>query len=84
MGLFGLGGLEVAIICVAVGVVLGPEKIATLIRATGETAGEFKNELSKIPDNFEQGYEEGQVEARSRKAKPITPVDSPIDSSDTN
>jgi Sec-independent protein translocase protein TatA len=82
MGLFGLGGLEIAIICVGVGVVLGPQKIASLIRASGETAGEFKNELSKVPDEFQKGYEEGQVEARSRKAKPITPVDSSIDSSD--
>ena len=75
MGLFGLGGLEVAVICVGIGVVLGPQKIASLIRSTGETAGEFKNELSKVPDEFQKGYEEGQIEARSRKAKLITPDD---------
>lgn len=83
MGLFGLGGLEVAIICIGVGVVLGPQKIASLIRSTGETAGEFKNELSKVPDEFQKGYEEGQIEARSRKAKPITAVDSTSETSNT-
>lgn len=72
MGLFGLGGLEIAVICVGIGVVLGPQKIASLIRATGETAGEIKTELSKVPDEFQKGYEEGQIEARSRKAKRIS------------
>jgi Sec-independent protein translocase protein TatA len=74
-GFFGLGGLEIVVICVGVGVLLGPQKIGSMIRATGETASEFKVELSKVPDEFQKGYEEGQIEARSRKAKPIVPDD---------
>jgi Sec-independent protein translocase protein TatA len=52
------------------------------MRATGETAGEFKKELSRVPDEFQKGYEESQVEVRSRKAKQITPIDPPIESND--
>jgi Sec-independent protein translocase protein TatA len=84
MGLFGLGGLEIAVICIGIAVVLGPQKIASMIRATGETAGEFKNELSKVPDEFQKGYEEGQIEARSRKAKPITTDEEKRESIDIN
>jgi Sec-independent protein translocase protein TatA len=69
MGLFGLGGLEVAVICVGIGIVLGPQTIGNLIRSTGKTASEYKTELSKVPDEFQKGYEEGQIDARSRKAK---------------
>jgi Sec-independent protein translocase protein TatA len=71
MGLFGLGGLEIAIICVGIGIVLGPQTIGNLLRSTGKTASEYKIELSKVPDEFRKGYEEGQVDARSRKAKPM-------------
>jgi len=31
--------------------------------------------LKKIPEEFSKGLEEGEVEARSRKAKKIKPVD---------
>jgi Sec-independent protein translocase protein TatA len=75
MGLFGLGGFEIAVICVGIGVVLGPQKIGDLLRSTGQTASEFKNELDKVPDEFQKGYEEGQIESRSRKAKPMVAPD---------
>ena len=71
MGLFGLGGLEIAVICVGVGIVLGPRSIGELLRSTGKTASEYKKEISKVPEEFQKGYEEGQIEARSRKAKPM-------------
>jgi Sec-independent protein translocase protein TatA len=74
MGLFGLGGLEIAVILVGVGLVLGPEKIMDMMRSSGDTANEFKEELSKVPEEFKKGMEEGEIEARSRKARPIKKV----------
>ena len=75
-GLFGLGALEVIVIGVAIGVVIGPSKIVEMIRSSGEIAGEYKNEISKIPTEFQKGYEEGQIDAKSRKAKPMKQFDS--------
>lgn len=69
-----MGFAEIAIIVVVTGFVLGPEKIVALLRSSGETANEFKEELSKVPDEFMKGLEEGEVEARSRKAKKIKVV----------
>jgi Sec-independent protein translocase protein TatA len=63
-----------AIIVVIAAFVLGPEKIGAMLRSSGETANEFKEELSKVPDEFKKGLEEGEVEARSRKAKKIKVV----------
>jgi Sec-independent protein translocase protein TatA len=74
MGVFGLGFGEIAIIVVIAAFVLGPEKIGAILRSSGETANEFKEELSKVPDEFKKGLEEGEVEARSRKAKKIKVV----------
>jgi Sec-independent protein translocase protein TatA len=74
MGVFGLGAVELLIIAVATAFILGPEKIVALLRSSGETANEFKEELSKVPDEFKKGLEEGEVEARSRKAKKIRVV----------
>jgi Sec-independent protein translocase protein TatA len=74
MGLFGLGGLEIAVILIGVGVVLGPERILEMVRSSGDTAEEYKKELSKVPDEFKKGMEEGEMEARSRKAKVIKKV----------
>jgi Sec-independent protein translocase protein TatA len=74
MGLFGLGGLEIAVILIGVGVVLGPERILEMVRSSGDTAEEYKKELSKVPDEFKKGMAEGEMEARSRKAKVIKKV----------
>jgi Sec-independent protein translocase protein TatA len=74
MGLFGLGGLEIAVIIIGVGVVLGPERILEMVRSSGDTAEEYKKELSRVPDEFKKGMEEGEMEARSRKAKVIKKV----------
>jgi Sec-independent protein translocase protein TatA len=74
MGLFGLGGLEIAVILIGVGVVLGPERILEMVRSSGDTAEEYKKELSKVPDEFKKGMEEGEMEARSRKAKVIKKI----------
>ena len=67
MGLFGLGGFEIAIILVAGAFVLGPEKLGEISRG----AGKMSSELTDIPKEFQKGLEEGEAEARSRKAKPM-------------
>ena len=70
MGLFGLGGFEIAIILVAGAFVLGPEKLAEMSRG----AGKMSSELTDIPREFQKGLEEGEADARSRKAKPMKKV----------
>lgn len=71
MGLFGLGAPEIAIILIAGAFLLGPQKIAELSREAGKTAGELK----EIPKEFQKGIEEGEVDARSKKAKQMDAVD---------
>lgn len=71
MGLFGLGAPEIAIILIAGAFLLGPQKIAELSREAGKTAGELK----EIPKEFQKGIEEGEVDARSKKAKQMDSVD---------
>ena len=73
-GLFGLGLPEIAIILVASLFVLGPEKISEIVRASGQMAGELKDELRDVPDEFKKGLEEGETNARSSKAKKMEPV----------
>eukprot|EP00591_Stephanopyxis_turris_P004348 CAMPEP_0195519396 /NCGR_PEP_ID=MMETSP0794_2-20130614/14673_1 /TAXON_ID=515487 /ORGANISM="Stephanopyxis turris, Strain CCMP 815" /LENGTH=71 /DNA_ID=CAMNT_0040648535 /DNA_START=371 /DNA_END=586 /DNA_ORIENTATION=+ len=65
MGLFGLGGPEIAIILIVGAFVLGPEKLASLGRDAGKMAGELK----EVPKEFQKGIEEGEAEARAIKAK---------------
>jgi sec-independent protein translocase protein TatA len=76
-GLFGLGAPEIAIILVAAAFLIGPQQL-------GKFAGQFKNELDnvpdelkKIPEEFQKGLEEGETNARARKAKVMKPP--PID-----
>jgi len=74
MGVFGLGVGEIVIILVGIGVLLGPEKLMEIAKSSGDTANEFKDELAKVPGEFQKGMEEGEIEARSRKAKPVKVV----------
>jgi Sec-independent protein translocase protein TatA len=71
MGLFGLGIPEILIIVVAIGFVLGPEKIGGLLRGSGQKANELKEELKAVPKEFKKGLEEGEADARARKARPM-------------
>ena len=71
MSLFGLGGLEIAVILIAVFFVLGPQKLAEIGRDAGRAASDFKD----IPKEFQKGLEEGEIESRSRTAKPMDSVD---------
>ena len=72
--LFGLGLAEIVIILVGIAVVLGPEKLGEMVRSSSDTAKEYQQELSKIPDEFQKGMAEGEIDARARKAKPMRKV----------
>jgi sec-independent protein translocase protein TatA len=65
MGFFGLGAPEIIIILIAGAFVLGPQKLAEL----GKEAGKMSSDLKDVPKEFQKGLEEGEIEARSRKAK---------------
>ena len=71
MGLFGLGGAELVIILIAAVFVLGPENIGKIGREAGKMSSEFKD----IPTEFQKGLEEGEIEARSKKAKQMEEPD---------
>ena len=71
MGLFGLGVPEIAIILVAGAFVLGPEKLAEL----GRDAGKMTKELKEVPKEFQKGMDEGEIDARSMKAKKMKTED---------
>lgn len=67
MSLFGLGGPEIVVIGLCILFLLGPQKLAELARGAGNAATDFKD----VPKEFQKGLEEGEVNVRSRKAKPI-------------
>mmetsp|Transcript_239 Transcript_239/g.438 ORF Transcript_239/g.438 Transcript_239/m.438 type:complete len:149 (+) Transcript_239:95-541(+) len=74
-GLFGLGLPEIALILVAAVFLIGPQKLGEFVKESGKTAGELADELKNVPQEFQKGMEEGEMEARSRKAKQMKPVD---------
>lgn len=74
MSLFGLGLPEIALIAVAAFFLLGPQKVGELVKDSGKAAGELADELKNVPTEFQKGMEEGETEARSRKAKKIKPL----------
>jgi len=68
MGLFGLGVPEIIIIIVAFGVLIGPQGVANIGRDVGKMTSELKTE---VPKEFQKGVEEGEINARSKKARKI-------------
>lgn len=57
-------------------VVIGPSKLLQFSKEAGSVAGQTAtgmgdewSELKAIPEEFQKGLEEGEIEARSRKAK---------------
>eukprot|EP00591_Stephanopyxis_turris_P013539 CAMPEP_0195510464 /NCGR_PEP_ID=MMETSP0794_2-20130614/3102_1 /TAXON_ID=515487 /ORGANISM="Stephanopyxis turris, Strain CCMP 815" /LENGTH=155 /DNA_ID=CAMNT_0040637891 /DNA_START=120 /DNA_END=587 /DNA_ORIENTATION=+ len=74
MGLFGLGGPEIAIILVAAAFLLGPQKLAEL----GKDAGKMAGELKEVPKEFQKGLEEGEAEAQAMKKKISAGADAPV------
>lgn len=63
LGLFGLGGPEIAIILIAGAFLLGPQKLAEL----GKEAGKMAGELKEVPKEFQAGLAEGEKEAMKMK-----------------
>ena len=70
-GLFGLGFAEIAVILVVVAAVLGPETLGRLVRTSTDRATAIKDELEKVPEEFQKGMEEGESNVRARKARVI-------------
>eukprot|EP00535_Pseudo-nitzschia_heimii_P007210 CAMPEP_0197177282 /NCGR_PEP_ID=MMETSP1423-20130617/2944_1 /TAXON_ID=476441 /ORGANISM="Pseudo-nitzschia heimii, Strain UNC1101" /LENGTH=81 /DNA_ID=CAMNT_0042626807 /DNA_START=303 /DNA_END=548 /DNA_ORIENTATION=+ len=68
MGLFGLGSAEVVIILVAVGFIIGPQQLGSMV---GKIKSDVPDELKKIPDEFQKGFEESTQNSRARNAKPM-------------
>ena len=73
---FGLGPGELILIAIAGLLVIGPTKLLRLSKEAGEVAGKTASgfgdewdEIKSIPEEFQKGVEEGEIEARSRKAK---------------
>jgi len=73
-GIFGLGLGEIAVILVVVGFVLGPQNIGKLLRSSADRASALKDELDRVPEEFQKGMEEGESNVRARKAKRIKVV----------
>lgn len=63
MGLFGLGGPEIAVILIAGAFLLGPSKLAEL----GKEAGKMAGELKEVPKEFQDGLAEGEASAQKLK-----------------
>jgi Sec-independent protein translocase protein TatA len=74
MGLFGLGTAEIVVVLVVVAFVIGPQNIGRIAASSFKQADAMKDELMKVPDEFKKGMEEGEMEARARKARPINRV----------
>jgi Sec-independent protein translocase protein TatA len=75
--LFGLGPGELVIIAIAAIFLIGPSKLTEFTRSAGEVAGKEASawkELKNIPEEFQKGLEEGEIESRSRKAKVMDKV----------
>ena len=70
-GLFGLGLGEIGVILVVVGLVLGPQNLGRVVSASSTRAQELAEGAKKVPEEFQKGMEEGESDARSRKAKRI-------------
>ena len=68
-GLFGLGGPEIAIILIVGAFVVGPEQLGNFAGQFKGSLDEVPDELKKIPDEFQKGLEEGEINARARNAK---------------
>jgi Sec-independent protein translocase protein TatA len=66
MGLFGLGGGEIAIILAAGAFIIGPQQIGNMV---GQVKSDLPDDLKKIPQEFQKGFEESTENSRARNAK---------------
>ncbi len=70
-GLFGLGGPEIAVILVVAAFIIGPQNLGNMLGQMKGGLDEVPDELKRIPEEFQKGVEEGETNARARKAKKI-------------
>ncbi|GMI56840.1 hypothetical protein ScalyP_jg9330 [Parmales sp. scaly parma] len=68
-GMFGLGAPEIAIVLVAAGVLLGPQKLGEMTKELGKVAGELKD----VPKEFQEGLKEGEAQTKAMKAETMKP-----------
>lgn len=68
-GIFGLGAPEIAVILAVGAFIIGPEQLGNFAGQFKESLNEVPDELKKIPEEFQKGLEEGEINARSKKAK---------------
>lgn len=83
---FGLGPAELVIVAIAGLVLVGPSKLAEFSKEAGSVAGKTAlgmgdewSDLKSIPEEFQKGVKEGEIEARSRKAKDMEVVEAVIE-----
>ncbi|OEU13216.1 hypothetical protein FRACYDRAFT_241551 [Fragilariopsis cylindrus CCMP1102] len=75
MGIFGLGLPEIGIILVVACAIIGPDGVGNMIGGfTGKVKGGLPDELKKIPDAFQKGFEESTVNSKARNAKKMEDV----------
>ena len=67
--MFGLGAPEIAIVLVAAGVLLGPQKLGEMTKELGKVAGELKD----VPKEFQEGLKEGEAQTKAMKAETMKP-----------
>jgi len=63
--MFGLGPLEIGIICLVIVLLFGPKQLPKFARSIGQTISELKkagNELTQVPKTIEKIVKEGENE----------------------
>ena len=63
-----MGGAEVAIILAAGAFIIGPQELGKMV---GKVKDDLPDDLRKIPQEFQRGFEESTENARARNAKPM-------------
>jgi len=70
MGVFGLGTAEIAIVLAVGAFIIGPEQLGKMVGSiTGKAEGGIPDELKKIPEEFQKGFDESTVNSKARNAK---------------
>mmetsp|Transcript_13007 Transcript_13007/g.32833 ORF Transcript_13007/g.32833 Transcript_13007/m.32833 type:complete len:145 (-) Transcript_13007:301-735(-) len=66
MGLFGLGAGEIVLVLGAAAFIIGPEQLGKM---AGSLKSDVPDELKKIPEEFQKGFEESTDNSKARNAK---------------
>lgn len=71
MGLFGLGAGELVIVLAAAAFIIGPENLGNM---AGQLKADVPDDLKRIPEEFQKGFEESTENSRARNAKQMEAV----------